>query len=237
MARRSSVDEPSAPSNCSDETKRQAYREALILKIAAEGAAEAAKSKLGSYRAYLKVAGKRGVSTQAIINALAHRFEDPDLVLIEERERLRLYELSGFLPGIRDKLLSRLDVQEPTTREEEENQVLIAFDRGALAGRSGHPQTVNDYPVGSPGYVKWIEGWRAGQQAIADEMVMEQESPRTVERVASPPPPPPPRGTAAKGRGRPRKAAKSNAQPSRGEAALLAHDSNELPGAIPPAVF
>jgi ribosome modulation factor len=162
--------EPQGGSNCSDETKRSAYREALILKIAAEGAAEAAKSKLGSYRAYLKAAAKRGVPSDAITFALAKRFEDPDLVLIEQRERLRMLEISGYLPGIRDKLLSRFDVQEATYKEEEENQVLIAYDKGAMAGRQGHASGTCPYPENSKGERKWLDGWRAGQMAIASEL-------------------------------------------------------------------
>ena len=166
---------PQNGSNCSDETKRHAYREALILQIAVESAQDVAKSKLGAYRAYLKEAGKRGVSTDAIAFALQCRFEDPDLVLIEQRERLKMLDLSGFLPGIRDKLLSRMDVQEPTANEEEESQVLIAYDRGHLAGRSGHSRDENPYPPGSLGHVKFVSGWLHGQRAIADEMVPETD--------------------------------------------------------------
>lgn len=161
---------PNGGSNCSDEVKRQAYREALLLKIAVDSAQEVLNSKRGEYRAYLKAAGKKGVDTKAITNMLAVRFDDADLILIEERERLRMYELSGFIPGIRAQLLDRLDIQEPTHKEEEENQVLIAYDRGHLAGRSGHLQDTNPYQPGTLGHVKFLDGWRAGQRAIADEM-------------------------------------------------------------------
>jgi ribosome modulation factor len=165
-------------SNCSDDVKRQAYREALILKIAVESAQEVLNSKRGEYRAYLKAAGKKGVDTKSITNMLAMRFEDPDLILIEERERLKMYELSGFIPGIRAQLLDRLDIQEPTAREEEENQVLIAYDRGHLAGRSGHLRDTNPYQPGTLGHVKFLDGWTAGQRAIADEMAPEGDEPR-----------------------------------------------------------
>lgn len=156
--------------NCTDETKRQAYREALVLKIAVESAQEVAKSKLGAYRAYLKEAGKRGVSTVAITNAIALRMEDPDLVLIEEREKLKMLDLSGFLPGIMDKLVDRYSVQEPTHNEEEENHILIAYDRGVFAGRKGHEKDGGPYTPGTLGHVKWIEGYNVGQRIIADEM-------------------------------------------------------------------
>lgn len=162
-------------SNCSDETKRQAYREAVVLKIAVESAQEVLNSKRGEYRAYLKAAGKKGVDTKAITNMLAMRFEDPDLILIEERERLKMYELSGFLPGIRERLLNRLDIQEPTFKEEEENQILIAYDKGHLAGRSGHLRDTNPYQPGTQGHVKFVDGWLAGQKVIADEMAPEAD--------------------------------------------------------------
>lgn len=178
-------DAPNGGGNCTDETKRQAYREALILKIAVESAQEVLNSKRGEYRAYLKAAGKKGVDTKAITNMLAMRFEDPDLVLIEERERLKMYDLSGFLPGIRDRLLGRLDIQEPTFKEEEENQVLIAYDHGHLAGRSGHSRDDNPYEPGTQGHVKFVEGWLAGQRAIADEMAPDAR-PETAKPAATP---------------------------------------------------
>jgi len=170
-------------SNCSDEFKRQSYREALILKIAAESAQETARGKLGSYRSYLKEAAKKGVPSDAITFALAKRFEDPDLIVVEQRERLKMLELSGFLPGIIDKIMTRMDIIEPTAKEEEESQVLIAYDRGHLAGRSGHKRDNNPYPPGSLGYVKWADGWRGGQDAIANEMGPAED--------AAPEPPPP----------------------------------------------
>lgn len=155
---------------CTDEMRRSAYREALILKIAVESAQEVAKSKLGAYRAYLKEAGKQGVSTEAITNAIAKRMDDPELVIIEEREKLKMLELSGFLPGIMEKLMDRYSVQEPTRAEEEENHVLIAYDRGVIAGRKGHERDGNPYAPGTLGHVKWLEGYNAGQRIIADEM-------------------------------------------------------------------
>jgi hypothetical protein len=202
-------------SNCSDETKRQCYREAIVLKIAVESAQEVLNSKRGEYRAYLKAAGKKGVSTDAITNMLAKRFEDPDLILIEERERLKMYELSGFIPGIRAQLLDRLDIQEPTAKEEEDNQVLIAYDRGHLAGRSGHLRDTNPYPPGTLGHAKFADGWRAGQRVIADEMAPQEQ--------------PKPAGASNGSRGsiKPDTAASV--------AATLAVD-NTMPGEIPPAV-
>lgn len=157
-------------SNCSDATKRDYYREALIKRIALESAQAAVKQKNGEYRATLGAAKKAGVSTTAIIHALNMRFNDPHEVLIEEREKLKMLDLSGLLPGIREKLLGRLDVEEATRNEEDEMDQARALDLGAQAGRTGEPRENNPYPAGSEEYVKWWSGWRSGQAAIAAEM-------------------------------------------------------------------
>lgn len=176
----------SGPNYCTDDIKRQAYKEALILDIAVKSAQATAKSKLGAYRAYLKEAGKKGVSTESITNALKKRFNDPELVLIEEREKLKMLDLCGFLPGIRERLLERMDVQEPTAKEEEENQVLIAYDRGHFAGRSGHLRDTNPYEPGTLGHVKFVDGYLSGQRAIADEMAPDVDDPASDAWVEQP---------------------------------------------------
>lgn len=157
-------------SNCSDEVKQDAYRKAALLKIAEESAHEVYKSKQGAFRAYLKAAEKLGVDPDSITKQLKIRFNDPDAELIKLREQIKMMELSGFLPGIMGKLQSRYSVIEPTVAEEEESQVLIAYDHGHLAGRKGHLRDNNPYQPGTLGHAKWVEGYLAGQRAIADEM-------------------------------------------------------------------
>ncbi len=219
---------PASPGpNCTDATKRKAYQEALVLKIAVESAAEVARGKLGAYRAYLKEAKKRGVDTKAIASALAVRFQDPDLVLIEKREELRMLDLSGFLPGIREKLLGRFDVQEATNDEEEENQVLIAFDRGTKAGRSGHPRSTNPYPEGSLGERKWNDGWRGGQMAIADEMIP---------GITSDTAPRQPKASPAKASAKPSTGKAPRAKKATAAQPHAEHSQGDLPVAIPAAV-
>lgn len=156
--------------NCTDETKRSAYREALILKIAVESAQEAVNQKNGAYRAFLKKQKKLGVSPESITYVLARRFEDPDLVLISEREKLKMMELSGFIPGLLGKLSERYSVEEATFNEEEEMAIIIAIDQGTKAGRTGISRDANPYIPGSMGHVRWVEGYLTGQQIIADEM-------------------------------------------------------------------
>lgn len=163
-------DDAGSGSNCTDETKRDAYLACKKLKIAEELAAAHHKKVLGSYRSELKAWGKRGVNTEAIVYALSVRFEDPDEVLIRERERLKLLALSGFLPNIRDALDSRLDVQESTRNESHEDAILRAEDEGSLAGRTGRERNLNPHDAGTELHVHWVQGWLAGQRAIADEM-------------------------------------------------------------------
>lgn len=210
-----SDDDYGSGSNCSDETKRDAYHKAALLKIAEESAHETYKSKQGAFRSYLKAAGKLGVDTDAIVEQLKIRFNDPDLELIKLRERIKMMELSGFLPGIMDQLMDRYDVQEATHAEEEESQVLIAYDRGHLAGRKGHIRDNNPYPPGSLGHVKWIDGWNGGQKAIAEEMAYGEDG-RPV-----PPPEKPKRGRP------PGSGKKANAPPAGGAAEMFKPDTAE----------
>lgn len=157
--------------NCPDDVKRDWYRKSLIAKIAEQSAKAAHAKALGSYRNLLKQADKAGVSTTAIVFALARRFEDPDMVLIEEREKLKMLELSGLLPGIRDKLFARFDVAEATRNEDWQMQLVSARDQGALAGRKGHGRDLMDERWhGTELGVEWMLGWSEGQRAIADEM-------------------------------------------------------------------
>jgi hypothetical protein len=167
-------DEDDAPhhspgDNCPDSTKRDAYRQALILKIGVESAQETYKQKLGVYRAYLKAAEKRGVDTDAITEALAIRFQDPDEVLIKIREKLKMLDLSGFLPNIRERLLARLDVAEPTEEEDRQSLLDDAYDVGVKAGRSGGARDMNKYLPGTELHQAWDRGWLDGAANLDGE--------------------------------------------------------------------
>ncbi|MDP9082455.1 MAG: hypothetical protein M3N50_01610 [Pseudomonadota bacterium] len=150
--------------------------EALKAKIAEESAKATHHKKLGEYRNVLKRYGKMGVNTDAITYALKVRFDDPDEVLIAEREKLKMLDLSGLLPGIKDKLLSRLDVEEATTHEATTMDLAKAEDLGATAGRSGVSRDTNPYPPGTEQHVHFVNGYLTGQRAIADEMATGAEA-------------------------------------------------------------
>lgn len=186
---RPKIDRGAIGANCTDETRRTVYREALILMIAFESAKEVANSKQGRYRAYLKESAKLGVSIESVTNAIAHRMDDAELLVVAERERLKMLELSGSHPNLFAKIADRYDVQEPTHNEEEENHILIAYDRGVLAGRKGHERDGNPYTPGTLGHVKWIAGYNSGQRIIADEMAMNVDEDLSSTRSTPRPPP------------------------------------------------
>lgn len=157
-------------SNVTDDTRRDFYRQALVAKIAEESAKTAHASKVAAYRNILKNAKKAGVDSEAISETLKIRFADPDLVVIAEREKLKMFELSGVLPGIREKILGRLDIQEATQAEDHQNRLDRARDLGALAGRKGLARTLNEHVPGSELHQAWDRAWLDAQSAIAEEM-------------------------------------------------------------------
>jgi hypothetical protein len=160
-----------AASNCTDETRREFYRKALLAKIALESAQAAAKTKNGEYRNVLKDAKKAGVDSNAITKTLAARFQDEEVLVLQLREELKMLDLGGVVPNVVDKILARIDIQEPTANEQHQTTLDRAYDEGALAGRSGDPRDSNQFNPGTDLHDSWDRGYLAGQRAIADEMV------------------------------------------------------------------
>lgn len=160
----------SSASNCTDETKREFYRKALIAKIALESAQAAAKQKNGEYRNILKDAKKAGIDPDAITATLAARFQDEDVLVLKLREHLKMLDLGGVVPNVVDKILSRLHIEEPTANEAHQISIDRAYDDGAFSGREGDHRENNPHVAGSDLYDAWDRGWLVGQQAIADEM-------------------------------------------------------------------
>ena len=156
--------------HCTDEVRREAYLEALKAKIGVESAKAFMDKKTGEYRGVLKKYKKLGVNTDAVTYALGVRMQDPEETFIIERERLRLLDLSGHLPGIKDRLMDRLDVEEATSNEDFALQRARARDLGTQVGRSGVSRDTNPYLPGTELFVDWLDGWLSGQRSIADEM-------------------------------------------------------------------
>ena len=165
--------------NCTDETRRDFYRKALIAKIAHEAALAGAKTKNAEYRNVLKEAKHHGVSSEAIAYALNNRREDEDTLVLQLREQLKMLDLNGVVPGIVDKILARLDIQEPTRNEREQITLDRAYDGGVHDGAGGKPRDGNPYPPGSEQYDAHDRGWLLAQRAIANEMA--PQPPATVQ--------------------------------------------------------
>src|ERR1700722_9386342 len=87
-------EEIAGQTNCTDETKREFYRKALMAKIGLEAAQATAKTKNAEYRNVLKDAKKAGCNSTAIADALAARFMDEDTLVLELREKLKMLDLS-----------------------------------------------------------------------------------------------------------------------------------------------
>lgn len=182
------LDETAGASNCTDETKRQYYRDALLAKIALESAQAAAKKKNAEYRNVLKDAKKAGVNTDAITAALADRFRDEDELVIDLRERLKMLDLGGIVPSVIDKILARMTIEEPTSNEAHQMKLDRAYDGGVFDGRGGAPRDANQFAPGTDLYDAYDRGWLIGQQAIADEMM---PVPPTALRLSASMPTPP----------------------------------------------
>jgi hypothetical protein len=193
------MDDETDGANCSPDTKRDFLREALLAKIGLESAQETVRSKNGTYRSILKRAGKAGVDTDALTTAIKLRFEDPDALAIMKGNELEMLELSGRFPNLFADIKQRYQPHVAPDEVEEETQVLVAYDNGVAAGRAGYPTDTNPYHAGTVGYVKFLEGWHAGQRTIADEMAPKSDAPPAGDPNAAP----------KKGRGRPKKAASS----------------------------
>lgn len=187
------MSDDAAISNCTDETKREAYLAALKTKREEEAAKAVHASKLATHRNILKRYAKMGVNTEMVTYALSVRDFDEDELLIMERERLKMLDLSGKIVNIKDKLMPRLDVEEATSLEASELELAKADDIGERAGRAGISRDANPYKPGSEMHVHWVQGWLLGQRTIAD--AMEANAPPPVGNV-------PP---IKRGRGRPKK--------------------------------
>lgn len=168
------TDEPDG-SNCTDETKRQFYREALIAKIGVESAQAAAKAKNGEYRAVLKAAKKAGVDPDAIVRTLALRMRDEEDLILQVREELKMLDLSGTVSNIRDKLLARLDVQEPTANEQQQISLDRAYDDGVFNGHSMAMRDTNPFNPGTELFDTWDRGYLIGKAAIDGQAAIAAE--------------------------------------------------------------
>ena len=82
---------------------------------------EEAKAKYdkahGVFRNILKKYDGMGVSKEAILYALSVRHEDLDEIVLSERDKLAMLELSGIVSLVKERILQRLAISEATTEE------------------------------------------------------------------------------------------------------------------------
>jgi ribosome modulation factor len=81
-----------------------------------------------------------------------------------------MFDLAGVIPNIADKILKRLEIEEPTRNEVEQITLDRAFDGGARDGREGKPREANPHPPGSDHHAMHDRGYLQGMAAIAAEM-------------------------------------------------------------------
>lgn len=155
--------------NVTAATKTSFLRQALRAKIGMESAQEVVRRKSGEYRQVLAAAKKAGVNTDALTHYLNVRLKDADEVFRTEYAKAEMLELSGFLPGLRERLSGEADTV-TTLDYEHETSLVIAIDRGTCAGMQGAERSDNPYEAGTMQFVRWVEGYMDGQRSIADEM-------------------------------------------------------------------
>ena len=157
--------------NCTDEVRRKAYLKALEAKKDVEEAKAKYDKAHGVFRNILKKYDGMGVSKEAILYALSVRHEDLDEIVLSERDKLAMLELSGIVSLVKERILQRLAISEATTEEGSVLSHAQASDLGSAAGRHGESRDVNPFRPGTAEHVQWVAGWMSGQRAIADEML------------------------------------------------------------------
>lgn len=175
-----------APANSSDGVHdavyRSFYRKCLVTKIAHESALSEAKSKLGEHRSLLKDAKKAGVDTDALSHSLAARLQDPDEVVIRERNKLRMLGLSGVLNFDQISEITGVKISDASEEEQAEIDMGRAAERGYHAGKNNGAREDNPHPQGSENYVSWDKAWLQAQADIAEEMRPRRMQPASTAR-------------------------------------------------------
>ncbi len=152
----------SAGSNVTDDTRKEYYSKAKMALREFEKAHEIAKSAKSAYTNVLKSAKKAGLSTKAIARVLAERMADPDELVREEQEYIRIMALSGVMPTFQASLFG--DAPDPELVEE--GTIDAAFDAGNSCGLAGRNRQENPHFQGTEKWEVWDRGWIAGQEVL-----------------------------------------------------------------------
>lgn len=159
--------------NVTVEVRRQFYHDALMARIGVESAQSLVKNKKAELSAVLKKAKKAGVNSKAITRVLTARLQDENDVVEQLRDELETFDFSGVVSNIKEKLLARLVVEEPTANEEAQISQDRAYDAGAFDYRSNYERSQNKFIPGTSLHDAWDRGWLASQAVTASEMTPE----------------------------------------------------------------
>lgn len=171
----------SAPAtNVTDATRMDYFRRALKAKQNLESAELEARSLRGMYRSTLKDAKNAGVTPDEITFALAMRYQDPDEILIQQRNRIRMLALSGIMPTIQQDMFGGPE-HTITLSDDEKEKIAAAraYDDGYFRGNNGDARVMNPSLQGTETFDAWERGWIAGQAKIVHSMAPRIKAPRT----------------------------------------------------------
>jgi hypothetical protein len=196
--------------NVNDETRIEALAECTASAAQISDLADQLKSARGFHSSNIKKWKQRGVNTEALRKAIRDRLRDPDEVLLETHEYVRLRSLQN-MPTFQQDLSQLWGDLQIDDAKAEEIQRQRWHDDGAFAGRNGIARPDNPHGAGSEAYQCWDQGWLHDQERIAKAMG-KGEAPVNTARGRKAAAAPQKKAAAAapkKPRGRPRKGAAS----------------------------
>jgi hypothetical protein len=155
--------------NVSMETKQEAYQEALATQNEVDSAKAIYDQTVGRHRNVLKKWKKLGVDPDHVTYALKSRFDEN--IVRDERGKLEMVGVAHRMPDLPRHIFPDLFAPEADTSVAEEGAILRTYDNGVVAGRTGRSADENPFEAGTMAHVKFHEGWLAGQESLAEEMV------------------------------------------------------------------
>lgn len=139
--------------NVQDETIKAAMAECSLSAIKLEEAQ-------GIHRATLKRWQGSGVDTKQLMRVRKDRAQDPDVLALEEKTRIRYRALFGIMPTTQTEIVYR--------DEDPEVVAQAAGELGYASGKRGDDvNTACPYPAGTLPFVAWHERFDQGRRAAA----------------------------------------------------------------------
>jgi hypothetical protein len=155
-------------SNVTDDARRYHFKIALGLKRELDAAQAVVRSINGRYRSALKQAEKAGIEPKDIIRTLQARELDPDVVIRDEQNFIRMMAATGVMPSIQQDIFGGLEFSPLTAEQQAEMDLEAAYDEGVAAGLAGRNRHTSRFPAGSEAWDTFDRGWLVGQARIAE---------------------------------------------------------------------